>query len=134
MREVLSEVSGRCEGGVENRPPSPKPLCTQVFSEVEGGLALKMKNPCFFWIPRKTNERKGRNLKILDAVLFRKRSVYFYEQPVYFCKQPIYAKNPLKLVTFSGRLRLFYKLFCIFVPIIDNITLTSTQMMHQTIA
>ncbi len=55
----LRDVSGRCEGGVENRPPSLKPLCTQVLSEIEGGLALKMKNPYFFWIQKKKNERKG---------------------------------------------------------------------------
>ena len=80
VSEVMREVSGRCEGGVENRPPSPKPLCTQVFSEIEGGLGLKMKNSCFSGFQASPKEGKGKN----DIREFRKQPVYFHEQPVYF--------------------------------------------------
>ena len=71
----MREVSGRSEGGVENRPPSSKPLYTQVFSEIEGGLGLKMKNSFFSGFRASPEEGKGKN----DNREFRKRPLYFYK-------------------------------------------------------
>ena len=60
MSEVLSEVSGRSEGGVENRPPSSKPPSTQVFSEIEGGLGLKTKIHVFLDFEHRRKKEKAK--------------------------------------------------------------------------
>ena len=117
-----------------SRPPSISRNAFIYRGRGEGGLGLKIKNSCFSEFRASPKEGKGKNdiRKIRkQPVYFHEQLVYFHERPVYFRKQPLYAKNPLKLVTFSGRLRLFYKLFCIFAPIIENIPLMSTLMNQQ---
>ena len=81
----MREVSGRSEGGVENRPPSSNPLCTLAFSEIEGGLGLKMKNSCFSGFRASPKEGKGKN----DIREFHEQPVYFHKRPVYFYKQAV---------------------------------------------
>ena len=85
----MREVSGRSEGGVENRPPSSKPLCTQVFSEIEGGLDLKMKNSCFSRFRASPKEGKSKS----DIREFHKRPIYFHERPVYFHKRHVFHER-----------------------------------------